>query len=235
MHRRTLIGSFILLMGLFSALEATDIEVVASHQDIAVYEKVFQEHCRLLKHLQKENSPGIIAFSAVPGMGKTRIAKHLEMRLEAVRLSSDQMRTLLKNHQINPEKRDEATHQRELDHYLQYCLARLDAMHPNKLYVLDMSVDRTWGQIHALASQKEIPMFLIRVDVHREVVEKRLKEREGPQESAYLKYMDSWYRDYESLNKHHPADFTFDNNEELACDNITHLVEAISQKFKRTF
>lgn len=214
-----------------SFLPATDVEVVASHQDMAVYESVFKEHVRHLNHLQNENPKGWITFSSVPGMGKTHLAKHLETQLGAIRLSSDEIRALLKQHHLNPEKRDQETHDREIDHYLEYCLARLDVISPNKLYIFDMSIDRTYSHIAALAEQKQIPVFVVQIQAPRDVVENRLKLREGANSEAYLRHLDKWYRDYNELARKRTPDYVFDNSQGIMTNqSVDQLAKAIETK-----
>jgi predicted kinase len=212
------------------SLLAIDVDFAAGSQEIAVYEKVFKQQYHAFKNLHKKNLPGIIGFSGTPGMGKTRLAKHLETRLEGIRISSDEIRQLLRHHHLNPDKRDVVTGLREIDCYLHYCLARLELLSANKLYILDMSLDRTFQNVQGIASQNHTPLFVIRLLVTEENVEKRLKMRESLQGGSYLRNMKKWFKDYEAFGESFICDYCFDNNSEGAAENISDLVMAIEKK-----
>jgi len=57
-------------------------------------DRFFSEYVQTLKNLDVENHPLIISFSATPGMGKTTLAKILEEKFQAIRISSDDVRKL---------------------------------------------------------------------------------------------------------------------------------------------
>lgn len=222
---------FLLTMTTTGITLAVDVDLAASSQEIAVYEKVFKQQCHTFKYLYHKNPSGIIGFSATPGMGKTRLAKHLENRLQAIRINSDEIRNLLRHHHVNPDKCDPATGLREIDCYLHYCLARLEALYPNKLYILDMSLDRTFDKVNEMAMQNHMKIFVIRLVVNRPIVESRLHKREVTEDASYLMSLGSWFKDYEAFGRRFVSDYVFDNNEEGAAENISDLVRSIEQRF----
>ena len=61
-----------------------------------LFADVFQSHLQILKHLDVANPRLLVMFSGTPGMGKTTVAKKLEDHLQAIRLSTDEARSLLR-------------------------------------------------------------------------------------------------------------------------------------------
>lgn len=231
MKLKTFILSIFVCSSFLSAINIeSDPEKQTPSEEQVVYEKIFKEHCHLLKNFEKENKPGLILFSGTPGMGKTWLAKKLESQLLALRISSDEIRGLLRNHNFNPDKRDPSTKLRKLDTYLRYCLIQLETLSPNKLYILDMSIDRTYENILAMTHEKHIPFFIIRLILPREEVEKRLKDKEINQGGTYLPHLNGWFESYEAFGLKNSADFVFDSEPKEAEKNISTLIVAIEKK-----
>jgi predicted kinase len=180
----------------------------------ATYEAVFAEHVLMLNHLEVPHSPKVITFSATPGMGKTVIAKKLETALQAIRLSSDDARKLLRKH-----------NETDLSAYLGYVVQELNKRSPNHLIILDMSIDREYNNLETIAAKEGYKLFIIRLNVPRQIAEERIKSRE-PNPEAYLKHMDKWYQDYLAFPQS-KANFILDNSQEEP--SLGPLLDALSR------
>lgn len=176
------------------------------------YEAIFKEHLTSLQNVNVANKPFVIAFSGVPGMGKTDVAKQLESSLSAIRLSSDTARQLLIKHGIKPYEKNPQTEQPNLAMYLGYCIEQLSKQSPNHLIILDMSIDREYPLIATLAQKHHYKLFVIRLVVPRDIVEQRIRSREKNPES-YLKHLDKWFRDYNAFDEKN-VNFFLDNSQE---------------------
>ncbi len=157
------------------------------------FESAFKEFAKTLKNLKLENPPLIIAFSGAPGMGKTSLSKILEEKLKGVRISSDELRSLLKKNNIQIDLKKE-THQ----NYLFYAMSYLKALTKNHLLILDKSVDRDYASIADFAKKNHCPFFVIRLRLSKEETKKRLLTKENPKN--YLTFLDKWYKDYQDFD-----------------------------------
>lgn len=199
--------NFCRLFFLLLCLAQCSIEALEQNKQ---FSEIFKEHSGLLKNLHVAQSPFIISFSATPGMGKSEVAKRLETSLQAIRLSSDTARRLLVQHGLKPNYIDPETGQSTLMSYLGYSVEQLQKTSPNHLFILDMSIDRQYPLIASATAKNGWKLFVIRLVVPRASVEKRICDRESNPE-AYLKHMDTWYRDYNAFNPQH-VDFVLDNS-----------------------
>jgi predicted kinase len=157
-----------------------------------LFSKIFSSHIKTLKNLNKENPPCLILFSAAPGMGKTTISKFLEEKLLAIRISSDEIRILLREEKIDPKIFDEKN---ILEKYFTFLHEKLKNTSKNKLVICDKSIDRTFSKISHFAKQNNYKKFTIRLILPPEEAKNRIILREKNPEN-YLKYFDSWYQDY---------------------------------------
>lgn len=166
---------------------------------------LFETHRQTLLHLEETHPKLLILFSGTPGMGKTSVAKALEDHLHAVRLSTDEIRLLLKERGLSP---------KDAYSYLQWCLRKLSVSSPNQLIILDCSIDRTYESCAKFAQEYGYKTFLIRMQMERKVVEERILSR-GIDTEAFLRDLDRYWADYELSCKNQKADYLFDNNSDL--------------------
>jgi predicted kinase len=161
-----------------------------------LFSKIFSSHLKTLKNLNKENPPCLILFSAAPGMGKTTLAKFLEKQLSAIRISSDEIRILLKENEIDPKTFDEKN---ILEKYFGFLHEKLKNISKNKLMIFDANVDRIFPKISNFAKQNNYKTLTIRLTLPPEEAKKRIISREKNPEN-YLKHFDKWYKDYLNFN-----------------------------------
>lgn len=186
MHILKTICFFLISFNFLFALEV-------SISEKSSFENAFKEFAKNLNNLELENPPLIISFSGAPGMGKTSLSKILEEKLKGVRISSDELRNLLKKYNIQIDLKKES-HQ----NYLFYAMAYLSHLTKNHLIILDKSVDRDYASIADFAKKNHCPFFVIRLQLSKEETKKRLMTKENP--DNYLKFLDKWYKDYQNFD-----------------------------------
>lgn len=183
-------------------------------------ESIFKHHVRVLKNTRVEHKPLVICFSGVPGMGKTHIAKILEEKFHGVRISNDEIRTIINTFT------NALTSQWLMQAYLMYFMLSYSA--PNKLIILDSSIDRRYTVLLPYLKLKGIPYVIIRLETPYEQVVERLTQREHAGEGVYLKFLDSWYADYDTFGQCYPATIVVknDQNTPLMLDKLFALVRS---------
>jgi predicted kinase len=188
---------------------------VFSYSNERVFERVFEVHKKNLAYLHESKPNLMILFSGTPGMGKTVVAKQLEERFHAVRLSSDDIRLIL---------REQGVEEGLANAYLAWCAHKIFQTEPNHLFVFDKSIDRTFDIYSKFANDHHYPIFLIQMRVPRSVVEARIRSR-GKDVKTILHQLDYAWKNYEDFGRSHVADFVFENDE--ATENS---VEPLIQK-----
>lgn len=182
-------------------------------------ESIFKQHVRSLKNTRIENKPLVVCFSGVPGMGKTHIAKLIEEKFSGVRISNDEIRTIIKTF-ASP-----LGAQWLMQAYLMYFMLSYSA--PNKFIILDSSIDRRYQVLLPYLKLKGIPCIVVRLEAPYEQVKERLTEREQAGQGVYLKFLDSWYADYDTFGQCCPATIVIknDKNAPLVLDKLFALIE----------
>ena len=189
-----------------------------------VFKKVFQKHVLLLNNLEKENRPLFILFSGPPGIGKSTLAKVLEKKLSAIRISSDEARSFFKD--------AESTSAQNLsysDDYALYIFNILNNTSKNHLYIFDMSCDRKYDFIKYISELYHYPLFVIRLTLPYEEIRQRIIQRETQKDNDpenYLKFLDCWYEDYQKFNEK-KCDYFIDVSSNMEDMPINDLINKI--------
>lgn len=184
-------------------------------------EKIFKEHCSELKNTDIKLDPFVISFSGTPGMGKSFIAKKLEDIYKAVRISTDELRNLLESYFIDKKNRESV-----VEEYLSYFLQNYKL--PNKFIILDASIDRRYKQLFPYLKTKKIKFVVIRLQVPKDTIIERIKERDSSRAEWFLKNLDHWLQDYLEFANQFKEYISFDNEDNVSLDNL--IVEI--NKFK---
>lgn len=192
----------------------------ADDYDSVLFEKIFEEHCHILKHLEKTHPKMIIMFSGTPGMGKTTVAKRLEEQFQALRISRDDIRNILRKFELSLGIVEE---------YLPWVMQKLSLVSPNHFIILDCSIDRTYPQCMELAKKHLFETFLIRMHVDKDCAIERIKARQRQDEKALLANFDKLWQDYQLFGQSTQSDYIFDNNHGIE-EPFGQLVERIHQK-----
>lgn len=215
--KRTTNYNFLLLLLLYG----THIFCAIQEEALAA---LFKQHCTLLKNTDIQQAPFVITFSGTPGMGKSFIAKLIEERCCAVRVSTDEIRSLLASLDIKPADYDQA-----LFSYFTYFMQHYTL--PNKRIIVDASIDRKYKQVFAYLKKNKVNYLVVRLEVPRELIIERIKQREGIKAEFYYKNLDGWLKDYEEFGKKNVADITFDNS---TCGAYDNLIDQISMHLSKS-
>lgn len=189
------------------------------------YAEIFAAHIETMDYLDVQQDAQVISFSGTPGMGKSAVARVLEEELQAVRISSDDVRRMLRDYGYEPDRLSGNAVYTPLQVYLMYALSRIHKEYTNHCFILDSSVDRKYLSLAELTAAMNYPLFIIRLDCPRELAEERIvATRANPED--YLKHMDSWFADYEAFPLRR-ADYILDTSGSLSDLPIDDLVETI--------
>jgi predicted kinase len=194
---------------------------IVAHEDV-LFEKVYEDHLKTLLYLDEVHPKLLVMFSGTPGMGKTEIAKQLATYFHGVRISTDEIRALLRSHQAKTEE--------NVENYLKSSLLKIIEASQNHLIILDCSVDRRYERCLQLAHEAGFATFLIRMEVDPEIVEKRVMQR-GTDVANLLRNKAKSRSDYENFGAKYNADFYLDNNADrfevpaLLLEKLTHKLE----------
>ena len=180
-----------------------------------------------LRNKSKINKKIIIAFSGVPGSGKTTIAKKLEQKYKGVRINNDKLGQII-NNLVKKYQKDLIGDTRiYLEEYLQNLL--MEYNYKNGLIILDSGIDRRYKQIKKIAALKGYELFIIRIKTTRENLEKRILKRNKENSKGYLDNLDKWFKDYKNCAKDLKANVILDNSKNL---DIKYLFSMLDAKLK---
>lgn len=213
---------FTLLLIVHNPLPCSTADEAAKHTrflwQATLCESIFKQHVRLLKNTRISRKPLVVCFSGVPGMGISEIAKAVEAKFEGVRISNDEIRTIIKN-AASP-----LAAQWLMQAYLMYFMLSYSA--PNKLIILDSSIDRRYAVMLPYLKLRGIPSIVVRLEMPYEQVVDTLTEREQAGDGVYLKFLDSWYADYDTCGACCPATIVVKNNKNapLVLDKLFKLI-----------
>ena len=185
--------------------------------------EIHDVHESLLNHQNLKHKPFFIAFSGTQAMGKSHLSRQLEKRLQATRFSTNVMRSIMIQKEI-PATR---CHTHQYAHFF-YCHHLTKTR--NNLLILDTSVDKTWPKIKSFLYERNIPYFLIRLEIPRPQVMKQLMERNDF--GILWSYMDQYFLNHQNLGKNYSEDFDITLNESffLSENEIRDLCSRIRKK-----
>lgn len=138
--------------------------VLVKHFDI------FEEHLSQFEHLHFPHSPVMIGISGTPGMGKSTLARVVEDKFQAIRISSDQIRNLLRERKVSMSPK-------EMYQYLYAMMHFILAHYPNQLIIVDSALERKVDVLSNLLDQFHMEHLWVRLDVSKEEALRRIDER----------------------------------------------------------
>lgn len=147
--------------------------------------------------------PAMLIFSAIPGSGKTTLAKRLVHDLQAQYINHDDMRDILRRRGIAPEGIFMPPISRIVINNM--------VNDKNKFVVIDVSLDRRWDIFYAHVKELNALPIVIRLNPPIEVIRKRLLERDGP-DGTLVKQLDRFKREFDNCCEHVKADVTIGEN-----------------------
>jgi hypothetical protein len=169
-----------------------------------ILEIIFKEHIKKLKNLKYKKNKLIVCFSAIPGSGKTFIAKKIEKKLKAVRISNDEIRIIIKK--FYGEDPQDILHK-----YLRHFFNKYSFN--NKMIILDMGIDRNFDLIEDFAKRKKYKVIIVRIVSSMNKIREAIKVRnkKSSEFKKYFKQIPRWIDENERFNKTHKADIVIHN------------------------
>ncbi len=184
---------------------------------------IIEQHINSLQNLDKVNPRCFIFFSATPGMGKTMIAKKLELELKAIRVTLDDGRIFLRQNSLYPIFGSDID---TMIYYLNRLLLQLKKTSKNHLIIIDDTVDSMYEYMCSIAKKFNSRTFLIKLDVSKKTAIERIKSREvNPK--GYLNNIDHWYDEYLKFDQKY-VDYVLDNEDSIRNLSIQPLIKLIS-------
>lgn len=168
-----------------------------------IFEKINNKLSPTLHNLDYAYKPFIIAFSGVPGSGKSGIAKKLEQKYNAVRINNDFIRDIIKKEKLTKSKEDTQKLSQEYNFYL---ITNLPFK--NKRIILEKSLDRNYKWFLNVCKFNGLKYFIIRINVPGIKIALQLLGKRERIKDREKNSMKRWFREYKSCIKHLKADVT---------------------------
>jgi predicted kinase len=186
-------------------------------------EQLAESYINTLENKNHPHDAFVIGFAAVPGSGKTTLAMKLAQDLDAIRVNKDSLNELWE--QIDPEHPEDP--QNPLVQTVYQIVNTLLTKYPNKLVVLDSSLDRKYAETKQILDQRQVKLFVISLDIPREVLVERIKRRNGDAAQPYLDKLDGWITDHQTFLQTYQPDFSFSGDEDYPSlvKKLTALIE----------
>ncbi len=177
-----------------------------------------------LKYIKAQNQQLIIAFSGVPGSGKSELSRKLEEKYSAVRIGNDTIRDISNHSGISPlseEKRENL-----LQDYNEYFIRNYPFK--NKLLILDKSMDRQYKRFFPVFKELGLGFFIIRLTMDKEgAIERIMKRKKGEDLDLVERSMERWQREFLDFGKNAHYDILTDGKNpdfEKVCEKIDKIL-----------
>lgn len=176
----------------------------------SVIEDIASDYYEKLEFLGVTN-PGIhLSFSAVPGSGKTTLARRLSGDLRAQYIQADEVRRMLN-------ARHEEVTSDIVRSITGRVIERIFKEDSNQSIIIDASIDRSWSTFYDFAKKCAARTFVIRLSIPADVIRQRLLARDGAVDEMK---MQRFKNDFEVGKAHIAADIElnadYDYDEVLA-------------------
>ncbi len=166
------------------------------------------------------HSPLVIAFAAVPGSGKTTLARRLVAETQATRLCRDDIRRVMKR--VCPDLSTEDFRE-VLNGVNKAVYLEVQDTWPNKRIILDSSIDRSYEGTKAYIGA-DVPLYIIRIIPIWSQLGSRVEGRSDNPEPIGELLHQRWRADWEAFAMNTPADLTWDQAE-MTLEDIAVLVQ----------
>jgi len=172
------------------------------------YSKILKEHIKTLKNLNiKNDSRLVISFSAVPCSGKSYISNSLEKRYKAVKIKGDIL------YKIIPKFLGEENLEKNKTEYIYKFLKEYNF--PNKLIILDKSLDRTYEETKKIINSINFKLTLVKIPFNKELIENRAKKRLKKDYLNFKNNISGWENDFKNFSKQNKENIIFTNLKDL--------------------
>ena len=192
-------------------------------QDIAKI--IYSHHIKKIRNLHHPNEKIFVLFSGVAGSGKSFLAKKIEERFKAVRINNDDIRDIIRDEIAPKVNMEEIKPQELLQGYLHFLYEKISKK--NGMIILDSSMDRSFESVRMTAKQYGYKIFLIRIDLPRETLEKQIRQRTDKDPGPYIRDLDKQIGDHQRFSAEVPADFVISVSN---FDKFDDLYQALQEK-----
>jgi len=173
------------------------------------FKKILKKHSSKLKNLNVVNGKLIICFAGTPCSGKTYLAKIIEKKYKAVRITSDKLRKIIDKSITKIKYEREAI----LKEYILDLLKNFPFS--NKLVILDLGIERKYNDISKISKSKKWKMFVIKMVVPKKLIIKRIRIKDEKRFKEHPEDIKRWFREYKAFNKKIKSDFVFKSDLDL--------------------
>jgi dephospho-CoA kinase len=155
--------------------------------------------------LDRGNEPRklMITFCGVPACGKTTLAIRLAADLHCHRVSNDDVRTLLQENNQTPTGI-------QVGPITRITAGDILRNNPNKVIILDSSIDRSWPGFFETAKEADAATFVIRMNCKREEIAQRLRER--GRDTEYISRHEVFFEQFEICKRAVAADIELESD-----------------------
>lgn len=171
----------------------------------AVYERIYKVHAPNI-HLGKATTPTLVVFSAIPGSGKSELTKRLIAEYDFTRLANKDIRDAIQS----TGHADDVI----IGDYTLWLLDKL-VQQGSRSIVFDRNIDQWYEPIREWASQNSYKFIVVRIEVSRAILEKRLHNREGDKVPHVLSVLDFYQTQHKQLSQTIHADIVLEEDYNL--------------------
>ncbi len=188
-------------------------------QDSSFNQKIADIYRTRLQYTDTSHEKIFIIFSGTPGSGKTTLAKKLTDDLQAQYVRHDEIRQIIKGIGHDP-------HKMSMIPISKLIIDDIMAYSPNKLVILDASLDRAWNIYFDHVRRLEAKPCIIRFEVPKKILVARLNSRNDDGDEKLVKMIDTFIEQLESCKKSVNADI---------CLGVEYKYEEVLSKIKNLY
>jgi len=189
-----------------------------------ILKKILTKHIKSIRNLNIKNPKLIIAFSGIPGSGKTYISERIENHYKAIRINTDKIRNIIKilfNNTYSKEQINIIT-----DKYMIFLFNKLNK-NINKTIILDCSIDRRYAQIKKFVLFNKYNIFIICMEITKRLAIKRIKIRNYPNSKPYLEKLNKWIEDQKRFLHRNKVDIIINFSQPIYWNKIFSKIDII--------
>jgi predicted kinase len=175
-------------------------------QQLQLYERIFAEQRKQsLVHFTVDNPTKVVlTYSGSIASGKSTVTKYLVERYKPLVVNNDEVRTIIQD--ITKESTKDEVQALMFSYYKDFLRDKLYSS-SNKIIILDSSIDRRYDIVNAEYTGNGYSIFIILFDHPRELIEKRIINRDGDLAEMHLKILDQAFIDNQSFLKQRKPDY----------------------------
>jgi adenylate kinase family enzyme len=148
----------------------------------ALFDQIYAHHQPKLDLRGIRSRPVLVVFSAIPGSGKSELTKRLMDDYGFLRIANKDIREAV-------EKADIADNTSIISSYTLWFLDKLTAGQQPSI-VFDRNIDQWYEPSRIWAEAHGYDYVLVRIDVSRDILERRLLGREGTRQAKAFEMLD---------------------------------------------